>query len=66
MPMNSFGFVVLTLRDVIEKLQSAAADDPVLLDKAVWVKNCPPLYFPILRVEHGTDGVAIFVERGGN
>ena len=66
MSVESFGYEVMSLREVIEKLQSMAADDPALLDKPVWVKNCPPLFFPIKSVSHGTDGTSVFVERGGN
>lgn len=66
MSIDSFGYEVMSLREVIETLQRIAEDDPILLDKAVWVKNCPPLWFPVKSIGHGTDGTALFVERGGN
>lgn len=69
MSVRSFGYQVMTLRELIGELQAAAERDPAQLDRPVWVDNCPPLYWPVASVRMPNDptrGLGLIVERGGN
>lgn len=69
MSIDSFGYQVMSLRELITELQAAADAEPAMLDRPVWVDNCPPLYWPVASVRMPNDktrGLGLLVERGGN
>lgn len=70
MSIDSHGYQVMSLRELIAELQRRADDQPASLDKPVWVANCPPLYWPVKAIAGDASpngaGVRLYVERGGN
>lgn len=69
MAIDSFGYEVLSLDELVECLQYVQAAHPDLRGKPVWIGNCPPMYWPVKAVipekPDGSHGVTIMVERGG-
>ena len=70
MSIDSFGYQVMSLNEMIEALNDVKQRFPALANKPVWVANCPPLYFPVKNITvEGINGIPetkIYVERGGN
>ncbi len=72
MSVDSFGYQVMTLDELIDKLQQTRAIYPRLATRPVWISNCPPLLWPVKHVSvRGDDegeqmATHIQVERGGN
>lgn len=75
MSVNSFGYEVMTLDEIIDKLQRLREAFPLQGGEPVWIDNCPPLKWPILNIGVEDDTgilkrtphrVKVFVERGGN
>ena len=68
--IDSFGYSVLSLDDVIRALTDIKQQFPALSQSPVWVANCPPLYWPVQNVTvetiNGKPEIKLFVERGGN
>lgn len=67
--VDSFGFEVMSLRQLHAELGRQLREKPELADKPVWIDNCPPLKWPIKLVaipKDRTRGLALLVERGGN
>jgi hypothetical protein len=71
MTVESFGYQVLSLDELIADLQAIKRKQPHLGKLPVWVANCPPMIWPILVAsEDGHDGegslkgVHIYVEKG--
>lgn len=70
MSVDSFGYQVMSLDELITELQAVRDRHPGLADNPVWVDNCPPLKWPVLKVgsthDAGRQYATITVERGGN
>lgn len=71
MPVNSFGFEVMSLAEIRDALTTIIEQNPEKADKPLWVGNCPPLFWPIKNIElsRDNDGMPMtmaMVERGGN
>ena len=69
MSIDSFGFQVMSLRELHAELGRQMEEKPELADRPVWVDNCPPLHWPVLAVAVPKDrsrGLGLIVERGGN
>jgi len=70
--VESCGYQVMSLDELIEKLQQTRAIYPRLATRPVWISNCPPLLWPVKHVSvRGDDegeqmATHIQVERGGN
>lgn len=68
--IDSFGYDVMSLDDVIRGLTEIKQQFPTLSLSPVWVANCPPLYWPVqnivVEVVNGKPEIKLFVERGGN
>lgn len=66
MTINSYGYQVASLNELIEELTARRDADPQLGDKPVWIKNFGPVIPPILRVNPETDahGLTLTVQRG--
>lgn len=66
--IDSYGYQVLSLRDLIEALEDLAVKHPELAEKPVWVGNVPPTFMPvkwaILPRVRPEAGVHIIVEKG--
>jgi len=69
MSIDSFGYEVMSLRELHKELGRQLREKPELADLPVWVDNCPPLKWPVKFVaipkDHGR-GLCLLVERGGN
>lgn len=69
MAIDSFGYEVMSLDELVNELQRVQAKHPDLRNKPVWVANCPPLHWPVKLVvperPDGSYGVSLIVERGG-
>lgn len=69
MSIDSFGYAVMSLRELHAELGRQIEEHPDLLDRPVWIDNCPPLLWPVVSVKLPKDktrGLALLVERGGN
>lgn len=75
MTINSFGYEVMSLDEIISALTQIKAAYPGLANKPVWITNCPPLYWPIKNIQVRKPDIIeaeddlrteILVERGGN
>lgn len=66
MSIDSFGYQVMSLRELIVELQGLASVHPELLEQPVWTANMHPLHFPVRHAERGRNGVQLVFERGGN
>jgi hypothetical protein len=68
--IDSFGFEVMSLDNLIEALNDIKVRFPQLSNSPVWLANCPPLFFPVknvtVEIQGGSPGTMIYVERGGN
>lgn len=66
MPIDSFGYQVMSLDEVIEGLQKLRRDHPATGGQPVWIGNSGPVRCPIKCVELLRDGrgVQMFMERG--
>ena len=66
MSIDSFGFQVMSLRELQQELAVLAEQHPELLEQPVWTANMHPLHFPVRHVGRGRAGVQLVFERGGN
>lgn len=71
MTINSYGYEVMSLDEIIDALQQLRAQDPARGGRPIWVANCPPLFWPVKNIEMTTDNdgrpmLMVKVERGGN
>lgn len=54
--IDSFGYRVMSLREVITELTAMGERLPELMDQPLWVGGAVPLYIPvthIIRAQHG-------------
>lgn len=64
MTVNSFGYEVMSLNELIEELTARRDADPMLGNKPVWLTQFSP-HPPVLRVgEASAYGLALVVQRG--
>lgn len=70
MSIDSFGFQVMSLDEIIEALTDIRSRYPQMAQQSVWIENCPPLRWPVknvtLEMDRGVPRTRLYVERGGN
>lgn len=66
MSIDSYGYQVMSLNELIEELTARRDADPMLGNKPVWIKNFGQVIPPVLRVNPETDahGLTLTVQRG--
>lgn len=66
MTIDSYGYQVASLNELIEELTARRDADPQLGNKPVWIKSFGPVIPPVLRVNHetGAHGLTLTVQRG--
>lgn len=69
--IDSFGYAVMSLDEVIQALQEIKMTFPHMAQSPVWLANCPPMVWPVKNVTvEGRNGrkpeILLYVERGPN
>ena len=68
MSIDSFGYQVMSLDELIAALQAKREENPGLGNRPVWIMNGVPLYYPVKAVDsgmvHQRYGTGLFVETG--
>lgn len=66
MPIDSFGYQVMSLRELKAAIDAACEKTPKLLDQPVWTGNIIPVHRPVKAVTRDQHGLILVFENGGN